>query len=288
MTGDSQPYVELLLRLSVLVFMVGNLLAIGLETDLKAALSSLCDLRFVVLVMLLDWLICPGFAWLLTAIIPIAPPYAAGLMLIGLAPAAPFLPMMVRRAGGDLAYAAAFMLVAVVGTVALMPFAVPLLVPGLTVDAWTVAEPLVIFLLLPMAAGMAVKGWAPFLASRLLSVVRPVAAAATLVLLAVIAVRFHAGFIEAVGSFAFATHLVYAIGVTVAAYAVGAGIPAARRNVLSLGACSRNLGAALAPLLVTPSDPRIMVMVAIGVPVTLLVSYLAAVVFARRAARANQ
>ena len=186
--GELQPYVELLLRLSVLIFMAGNLLAIGLETDLKAALAPLADLRFVVLVMLLDWLICPGFAWLLTRIIPIAPPYAAGLLLIGLAPAAPFLPMTVRRAGGDLAYAAAFMLVAVVGTVAFMPFAVPLVVPGLTVDAWTMAKPLAVLLLLPMAAGMAVKGWAPFVASLLLSVVRPVAAAATLLLLAVLAI----------------------------------------------------------------------------------------------------
>jgi len=31
------------------------------------------------------------------------PPYTVGLLLIGLAPAAPFLPIMVRRASGDLA-----------------------------------------------------------------------------------------------------------------------------------------------------------------------------------------
>ena len=87
------------LKVSVVAFMVGNLLAIGLETDLKAALAPLGDMRFIVTAMLLDWLLCPGFAWLITRLLPIAQPYATGLLLIGLAPAAPFLPMMVRRAG---------------------------------------------------------------------------------------------------------------------------------------------------------------------------------------------
>jgi hypothetical protein len=49
-------------------------------------------------------------------------------------------------------------------------------------------------------------------------------------------------------------------------------MPAGRRTVLSLGACTRNLGAALAPFLVTPPDPRAMVTVVLAVTVTLLVT----------------
>ena len=121
---------------------------------------------------LLDCLFCPAFAWLISRLLPLAPPYATGLLLIGLAPAAPFLPMMVRRAGGDLAYAAAFMLIAALVTVLLMPVAVPLIVPGL-VDPWTVAKPLLLLLFLPMAAGIAIKTVAPVVTVRLLKIVRP-------------------------------------------------------------------------------------------------------------------
>ncbi len=274
--SDILQIAEAVLRASVVAFMVGNLLAIGLETDLKAALTPLGDVRFVMTVMLLDWLLCPAFAWLITRLLPIALPYATGLLLIGLAPAAPFLPMMVRRAGGDLAYTAAFMLIAAVGTVLLMPVAVPLIVPGLSVDAWTVAKPLLVLLFLPMAAGIAVKTAAPDLAVRLLRIVRPVSNAATLLLLMAIGVRYFEGFVGAVGSYAIAAQMIYAVGLVLGGHVVGAGLPPRQRSVLSLGACTRNLGAALAPLLVTPPDPRAMVMVALAVPITLGVTYVAA------------
>src|SRR6478752_222856 len=127
---------NIVLKASVVAFMVGNLLAIGLETDLKAALTPLSDVRFVVTATLLDWLLCPALAWLITRLLPIAQPYAIGLLLIGLAPAA------------------------------------PLIVPGLSVDPWTVAKPLLALLFLPMAAGIAVKTVAPSLATRLLRFVR--------------------------------------------------------------------------------------------------------------------
>ena len=281
--SDILQIADAVLKVSVIAFMAGNLLAIGLETDLKAALAPLRDIRFVVTTTLLDALFCPAFAWLITWLLPIAPPYANGLLLIGLAPAAPFLPMMVRRAGGDLAYTAAFMLIAAVVTVVLMPLAVALIVPGLSVDPWKVAKPLVVLLFLPMAAGMAVKTLAPSLAVRLLRIVRPVGSAATVLLLAAIGVRYFEGFLGAIGSYAIAAQLIYAIGLVVGAYAMGAGMPAGQRSVLSLGACTRNLGAALAPLLVAPPDPRAMVMVALAVPITLGVTYLAAGWLSKRA-----
>ena len=286
--SDVLPIAEAVLKVSAIAFMIGNLLAIGLETDLKAALAPLRDLRFVVTATLLDSLFCPAFAWLISRLLPLAPPYATGLLLIGLAPAAPFLPIMVRRAGGDLAYAAAFMLIAAVDTVLLMPFAVPLIVPGLSVDPWTVAKPLLVLLFLPMAAGMAVKTVAPFVAVRLLKIVRPIASAATVLLLVAVGVRYFEGFVGAVGSYAIAAQLIYAVGLVLGSHALGAGMPACQRSVVSLGACSRNLGAALALLLVTPADPRALVMVALAVPITLGVTYLAAGWLSNRAKREHR
>jgi len=71
---------------------------------------------------------------------------------------------------------------------------------------------------------------------------------------------------------------------TVGSYRLCAGLTPEQRSVVSLGACTRNLGAALAPLLVADPDPRTMVLVALGVPLTLGVTWLAAGLLGRAAA----
>jgi BASS family bile acid:Na+ symporter len=237
------------LPICIVAFMVGNLAAVGLELEIRSALAPLANLRFVVVVMLLDWLLGPAFAWGLARAMPIAEPYALGLVLMGLAPAAPFLPMMVRRAGGDLAYAACFMMIAAVGTVIFMPLMLPTLAPGLAVSAWTVARPLILLLLAPLVAGLAVRAWAPVSAERLHRVVKRLADAATVAMLAAIAVLHWRGFVDAIGSYAIAAQLLHAIGATIGSYRLSAGLTFEQRSVVSLGACTRNLGAALAPLL---------------------------------------
>jgi BASS family bile acid:Na+ symporter len=260
----------------IVAFMVANLAAIGLELEIRAAMAPLRDLRFVVLVLILDCITGPGFAVALAWIMPMAEPYALGLVLIGLAPAAPFLPMMVRRAGGDLAYAAGFMLISAVATVVFMPIALPILEPALGVSAWTVAQPLILLLLLPFAAGLAFRTWAPSIAVRLVRTVKRVGDASTVAMVALIGILYWRGFVDAIGSFAIASQLIYVVGTTVISYMLGRGLPRERRSVVSLGAGTRNLGAALAPLLAVTSDPRATVMIALGIPITLLVTAVAA------------
>jgi BASS family bile acid:Na+ symporter len=260
----------------IVAFMVGNLAAIGLELEFRAAVAPLGNLRFVIVVVVLDWLLGPAFAWALAKAIPMAEPYALGLVLMGLAPAAPFLPLMVRQAGGDLAYAACFMLIAAAGTVIFMPVMLPVLAPRLTVSAWAIARPLILLLLAPLAAGLALRAWVPLAAQRLHRHVKRLADAATVAMLAAIAIVHWRSFVEAIGSYAIAAQLVYAIGATVGSYWLSRGLAPDQRSVVSLGACTRNLGAALAPLLAATADPRTTVMIALGVPITLLVTAVAA------------
>jgi BASS family bile acid:Na+ symporter len=260
----------------LVIFMVGNLAAIGLDLDFRSAIAPLRNVRFIAVVMVWDWFLCPGFAWLLARLVPMAEPYAIGLVLIGLAPAAPFLPMMVRRAGGDMAYTAAFMLIAAVGTVIFMPVALPLVVPSLVVDTWSIARPLVVLLLLPLTVGLLVRAWLPGMAMLLASGIKRLADAATLGLLAAIVVLYFDGFIGAIGSYAIATQFLFAVGVTAASHYLSFGLKPEQRCVVSLGVCTRNLGAALAPLMAVSSDPRTTVMVAMGVPITLIVTFVAA------------
>jgi BASS family bile acid:Na+ symporter len=273
-----------LLKISLVIFMAGNLLGMGLQLRLGTALVGLRNERFVIFSLLWCFVLGPAVAYGLTRVIPLAPPYAMGLILIGLAPCAPFLPMMVDRARGDLGYTASFMLLASVGMVAFMPFAVPWLVEGLSVTAWMIAKPLLSVVLLPLVIGMVILRRAPAFAGRAQPVVKKVTGVATIVMLGLCVVIYGEGFLGSAGSFATLTQVIFYAVVTAVSYALAFGLPQNQKSVLALGVCTRNLGAAFAPLFaVSGVDERAIVMVALGVPLQTLAAFVAARAFAGRA-----
>lgn len=249
---------------------------IGAELAVGEALAALRNVRFIVMTVVWGWVLCPSFAYLLAKIIPMEQPYAIGLILLGMTPCAPFMPMMVKKARGDLAYTGAIVLLAAIGTVAFMPFAVPRMVAGLTADAWLVGKPLLFFVLVPLFVGIAVKNFAEPVASRLHPPVKKTTDIITIVMLVAMAIAYGKGFIGAIGSYAIGTLVLFVGVVTLATHRLGFGLKQGQRSVLTIGMCTRNLGAAIAPLMTIKADSRSIVMVALGIPVTLFFSFLAA------------
>jgi BASS family bile acid:Na+ symporter len=277
-----------LLSLTLVIFMAGNLLDMGFRLKFKDAMGALRNMRFVVFSLLWGFIVGPALAFLLARTIPILPPYANGLILIGMTPCAPFLPMMVDRARGDLGYAAALMLLTSVITVVYMPIAVPLMIPGLTAGAWAIARPLVYFIVLPLLIGGALRATYRGLAERIDPYVRRVTVVDTLFMLVLCVLVFGKDFWGAIGSFAIGTQMLYYLILTLAAYWLSPGLPPSQRSVLALGMATRNLGAAFAPLLAIGGiDRRATVMVAIGAPLTVIGALLTAHWCARRATPAT-
>jgi BASS family bile acid:Na+ symporter len=278
----------ILLKITVIIFMVGNLLELGLRIDLKKAVAGLRDVRFVTLSLLWAFVLCPALAYLLGVVLPLTEPYAMGLLLLGLAPCAPLLPGMVDKAHGDVNYAASFMLLASAGTVVYMPIAVPLLVKGLTVSAWTVAKPMLFLVLIPLVIGIAFQLRRPSTASFLQPYVKKITAVDTLLMLLVVVVMYGKGFAAAIGTWAILAQVLFFTLTIVASYALAFGVPPRRKSVMTLGLSTRNCGAALAPLLVAPDvAPEATVMVSLGIPMMALFSVIAARAFAGRAGPAD-
>jgi BASS family bile acid:Na+ symporter len=274
----------LLLQISLLIFMVGNLLDMGLRLNLKEAMGGLKNVRFVALSLLWGFVLCPGLAVLLTKIIPLEQPYAIGMIMLGMTPCAPFLPMMVTKAKGDLSYAAAFMVLAMGVTVIYMPLLVPVMVKGLSADPWTIAKPLVFYLLIPLGIGIAIKRTSASFADSIQPIVNKITLFDTIVMLVLCVVVYGKGFINAAGSYAFGTQILFFSMATIASYFLSFGLPHNQKSVLSLGMATRNIGAALAPLFALSTiDQRAIVMVAIGVPMQTLAGVLASRWLARRA-----
>lgn len=242
--------------ITIVVFMVGNLLEVGLRLKVAEAFAALSNARFVVLTLLWCFVLGPALAVLLTAIIPLAEPYALGLVLLGMAPCSPAIPVMMRKSGGSLAYMSAFMLLAYAGTVVLMPFMVPWLAKGFTADPWTIAKPLLFFITIPLVVGAVIRRTAETIAEKAAPIVKKVTTLNTLILCAVL-LWLHGGEIfSAVGTYAIGSQMLYYALLGSVAYLLGFGLSYEQKAPMVLGICTRNVGPALATLLGVASAPE--------------------------------
>jgi BASS family bile acid:Na+ symporter len=265
---------EKLLGVTIAVFMAGSLLEMGLKLNLKKALQASRDVRFMVMALLWSFAIGPALAVLLAKALPLAEPYALGLILLGLAPCAPFVPLLSERAGADLNYVAAYLLVASLGTLIILPIMIPVLAPTLSSDAWMIAKPLLFFIALPLAIGICVRLVASAFADNSHPIVKKVTSVDIILMLGIVMVLYWRDFLSAVGSYAIGAQILYYFVLGAAAYALAFGLPHEKRSTLVLGLCTRNVGAAIAPLISVPSsDPRATVMCILAVFITIGVGF---------------
>ncbi len=272
-----------LLKISLVVFMAGNLLDMGLRLNPANAVRGLRDVRFVAHTLLWGFIVGPAVAYLITLIIPLEYPYAIGLILLGMAPCAPFVPVFVDRAKGDLGYTGAFMLLVSLGTIVFMPLAVPFLVKGLSVSAWTIAKPLLVVILIPLSIGMAIRQYASGIALKIQPVVKKITALFTIATFVLIIIVYGQGIVSVAGSLAVASQFILFFILTAFPYWFGFGMRHDQKIVLSIGLSTRNLGAAIAPLFsVAEIDQRAIVMVVLALPTMVLFALLAVKWFGKR------
>jgi len=271
-----------LLGITLLAFMIGSLFEVGLKLHFREAVAALCNARFVTLSLLWAFGLCPMLALLLSRMVPLSEPYAIGLVLLGMAPCAPFFPMFAKKAGGDFGYVAAFMILAAIGTVIFMPVAVPILIPGFAADAWIIARPLVLYVAMPLVAGLLIHIIAQDFADRAQPIVHRMTAIITILMLALVLLIYGAEFLAAIGTFAIGVQMLFYVLAAGCSYILAYRLPDAQRSVIALGVCTRNIGAALAPVVAVPNlDRRVIVMVTLAAPLTLGCAALMAWIFAR-------
>lgn len=272
------------LKISLVIFMAGNLMDMGLRLELGDALRGLRNLRFVAFTLLWGFVLVPMLAYGIATLMPLNPHHALGLILLGLAPCAPFVPMLAAKGGGDLGSTAGFMLLTAVGTVILMPVAVPLLTTGLTVSPWSVAKPLLVMVLIPMMIGMAIRRASVERAERLQPLVKKTTGVATLFVAVLCVVAYGKGMLGLGGTFAVASQCLFFGIIAALTYLLAFGLRHEARIVLTVGLTTRNIGAALAPLLAVPEpDQQAAIMVVLGLPLMVLFAMLAVRLTRRRA-----
>lgn len=262
-------------RIALLTFLVSSMLAAGLSLRPRAILAPLRDVRLVLAAIALNFVVAPVFALLLTLVIPLERPHAIGLLLLGGAAGAPFLPKLAESAGGDVGFAVALMMLLTVGTTFFMPLVLPLLIPGLQAGPWSIARPLVVFILTPLAIGMLLQSLVPVFCAAYQPALAKLGNISALVLIALLVVLHFYELLGVVGSGALAVGAVFIAGLGLAGYLLG-GSREEIRGVLGLGTGARNVGAALVPASQSFSDPRVVIMLVACTIVMLIVLFPAA------------
>ena len=86
------------------------------------------------------------------------------------------------------------------------------------------------------------------------------------------------------GSFAIGAQLLFLGGMALVSYLVGFGLKQNQRSIIALGMGTRNIAAVFAVLMAIPNpDSRLVVMVVLVVPLSVIVAFAAAQLFAARA-----
>ncbi len=275
-------FLESVSKLAVLVFVVTCMVTAGLGLGVRDIAAPLRRTRLVLLAVLANFVIAPAIAYALTEIIPLERPYAIGLLLLGGAAGAPFLPKLAELAKGDLAFSVGLMLLLMVGSVVFLPLALPILIPGLSPEPWPLLRPLLFTMLLPLAVGMVVRSRSQRWSSKLQPVCKTVSNISMLLAVVLLIGLNFGALLGTFGSGAVAVAVVFVSLSLAVGYALG-GPATGTRSVMGLGTGQRNVAAALLIATQNFSDPGVVVMILVATIVGLLPLLFAARYFARMA-----
>jgi BASS family bile acid:Na+ symporter len=140
-----------------LTFVVTSMFSMGLGLTIPQITGPLRNARLVILALVANFVVVPLVAVVLSRVIPLEQDPQIGLLLLGTAAGAPFLPKLAQIARANVAFAVGLMALLVVATVVYLPLVLPLLLPGVRVDAGSIALTLILEILVPLAIGLIVK-----------------------------------------------------------------------------------------------------------------------------------
>jgi BASS family bile acid:Na+ symporter len=254
----------------MLAFVVSSMLAVGVSLTVSQIMAPLRNGKLVALALLANFVLMPLGAVVIARLLRLDEPLGIGLLLLGTAAGAPFLPKLAGIAKSDLAFAVGLMVLLMVLTVVYMPLVLPLLLEGVSVDATKIARSLVVLMLLPLGVGLLVKARFCDVADRMrtpLNRISSLSLVLLIVLLLVTNIRSLIGLFGTRGILASILFILVGVGI---GWPLG-GPTFGTKGVLALGTAQRNIAAALVVGGKNFDDPNVLVMVVVVAVVGLLI-----------------
>jgi BASS family bile acid:Na+ symporter len=248
-------------QISVLTFIITSMLAMGLSLTIAQIVEPLKDARRVLLALLASFVLVPGLAYLITQVISLDEGLATGLIIVGAAAGAPFLPKLVQMAKGNVAFSVGLMTLLMVVTIIYLPVMLPILLPGASVNPWDIARSLIVTMLIPLGIALFIKARYEEIAGSLQPHMSQISSFALVLGLVTILVLQFSSIIATIGTGGILAVLIFLAGALAIGLLLG-GRDASMRSVMGLGTAQRNLSAAMLVAGTNFSDdPNVLIMV---------------------------
>ena len=278
-------FFQTVVPVAMLGFVISSMLGIGLGLSVGEILAPLRNARLVILALVANFIVLPVGAIGLGRVVGLDEPFAIGLLLLASAAGAPFVPKLAQLARGNVAFGVGVMVLLMVVSVGYLPLALPVLLPGVTVDPWKIGRSLFLLMLLPLAVGLAGRAGVPGLAGRVKPVLDRISSLSLTVLMVAITGANLRNVLSVFGTGGIlAGLLLIALGFAAGWLLGGPGRDT--RSVLALGTAQRNIAAAL----VVGSgfaNPKVVVMVVVVAIVGLFILMPTARLLSRSASAAS-
>lgn len=270
-----EPIIQSIEHAALVAFLGGSMLSLGMRTRLRDLVAPIRNTRFVASAIALNFVLSPAWAWAVTAIIPLQPAHATGLLLLGAAAGAPFLPSLAEISGDQPAKAGALLLLLTAGTIVFLPVAMPALAPDVPARPWEIARPMILLILVPLVAGLIVRKAAPSTALAGAPLFAWIGKASMMLLIVMLIGINGPQILGVLGSGAIAAAVLYTAGLFLLCW-LALRSQTASQGLVSLGTSARNFGAALIPASGGLHDPGIVIMIIVSAIVGIAFSFLEA------------
>jgi BASS family bile acid:Na+ symporter len=235
---------ETLAGLSLLVFVIGSMASMGLSLKIKQIIAPLRNVRLVALALGVNFVLVPILAYLITLVLPLDEPLRIGLILLSTAAGAPFLPKLAEVAKGNIAFSVGLMVLLMIVTIIYLPIVLPLLLGGVEVSPWDIAQSLIVMMLIPLAIGLFINARYEETAARIQPTFGQASNIAILVLTVLGLVLNFRDMIGLVGSWGILAGFIFIVVAVLIGYLLG-GSDSGIKSVMGLGTGQRNISAAL-------------------------------------------
>jgi BASS family bile acid:Na+ symporter len=269
-------------NLAILTFVLASMVSMGLSLTTTQVIEPLKNPGLVAQALIANFVLAPLAAWGIAELVGLSDSTALGLILIGSAAGAPFLPKLAQMAKGDVAYSVGLMTLLMVVTVAFIPLVLGTLIDSVEVSAWEIAKPLLLGMLLPLGLALLVRARYDD-AKNVAPALNQISTMALMLGGVIALVLVLPTMIDSFGTGAYIALILFLVATLAAGYLLG-GKDRATRVVSGLGTAQRNLSAAL--LIATTSfasDGEVFVMVMLASVVMLVVLLPLAAELGRRA-----
>ncbi|GAA0681994.1 bile acid:sodium symporter family protein [Natronoarchaeum mannanilyticum] len=252
---------EAIVESVTMVFVLSTMVSMGMDVSVSQLCAALRRRQLLAKSLVLNLVVIPLLSYSLVRNIPIETGYAAGILLLAVAPGAPFGPKFAEISDSDTAFASGLMAILCMLSVVTIPLSLVVLVPGnVVVDPLAIGQMVLGIQLVPLLAGLGLTVYHSPFADRLYRPIQRLSDYSFVGLIVLLLIVYSDDMVSLIGTGTLGIS-VAVVGVSLSLGYLLGGPARTTREVLATTTAARNAAIALFIATTGFSDPKVLTVV---------------------------